>query len=409
MEVLMNELTAIRRHSAFILVRWSFAGCFVLACFALACFVIACSSGTPNESVEKKVDVATSAEGMSTPAKPPPRRPSSRPKLVAIDVYGSAHLDREAILTLHGDEIRAYWSARSVDRKQRRTAIEEKLVAHPQITSADLSAITYSDGDKERKTYLTVDLVDTTDVEERMVFRPRPSGEFADPDGLIAAAQRYSRTYNEMLRSGEISRQWFDCPVWHCLGDYSHPRLAKLIAPVVAGAETNKSKLQAILFGHRDPVIRATAAVTIGHIRDGGEVVEIMLKAMQDSESRVRNDAIRVLIDIASLRPEIPIPAAPLIRAIHSPTTIDRNKALAVLFYLLERPSSRATIELIRSDGVAVSRLRELLELQQPNNHDFAYMILKKLSGKEYGERDYDSWRSWAHSLRKLDSSNGPR
>jgi hypothetical protein len=31
----------------------------------------------------------------------------------------------------------------------------------------------------------------------------------------------------------------------------------------------------------------------------------------------------------------------------------------------------------------------------QPNNHDFAYSILKAISGHGYGERDYAVWEKW--------------
>ena len=38
---------------------------------------------------------------------------------------------------------------------------------------------------------------------------------------------------------------------------------------------------------------------------------------------------------------------------------------------------------------------RALLRLLQPNNHDHAYFILKTISGKEFGDRDYDAWAQW--------------
>ena len=39
--------------------------------------------------------------------------------------------------------------------------------------------------------------------------------------------------------------------------------------------------------------------------------------------------------------------------------------------------------------------LVRLLSLKQPNNHDFAYLILKRISGKKYGENNIDAWEKW--------------
>ena len=36
-----------------------------------------------------------------------------------------------------------------------------------------------------------------------------------------------------------------------------------------------------------------------------------------------------------------------------------------------------------------------MLRLEQPNNHDQAYDVLKAISGQGYGERDYDAWAAW--------------
>jgi len=40
--------------------------------------------------------------------------------------------------------------------------------------------------------------------------------------------------------------------------------------------------------------------------------------------------------------------------------------------------------------------LLKLLRLRQANNHEPAYEILKELSGKAFGDRDYKDWESWA-------------
>jgi len=84
-------------------------------------------------------------------------------------------------------------------------------------------------------------------------------------------------------------------------------------------------------------------------------------------------------------------PVEDLIRALDFPDTTDRNKAAATLAMLAKTPKYR---DAIRAD--AVPTLLKLLRLKQPNNHDWAYAALKEVSGKTFGDRDYDAWENWA-------------
>jgi hypothetical protein len=84
------------------------------------------------------------------------------------------------------------------------------------------------------------------------------------------------------------------------------------------------------------------------------------------------------------------VPLDPILDALVFPATTDRNKASAVLAGLTRREEHREAIA-----GRAGPVLLEMLRLQQPNNHDFAYMILTTISGKDYGERDYARWEAW--------------
>ena len=68
----------------------------------------------------------------------------------------------------------------------------------------------------------------------------------------------------------------------------------------------------------------------------------------------------------------------------------ERNKTLILLNTLAKQPVYQDRIT-----RLAGAQLLNLLKLQQPNNHQFAYQILKKLSGKSYGERDYALWQAW--------------
>ena len=100
-----------------------------------------------------------------------------------------------------------------------------------------------------------------------------------------------------------------------------------------------------------------------------------------------------MLAEIALHHPEVDIPIEPVIEALRFPSTTDRNKAVATLHRLLERPDGaklrgRVTLE-------AGSVLLAMLRLAQPNNHDYAHKVLMSISGQRYGDRDYTSWQAW--------------
>ncbi|WP_019217962.1 hypothetical protein [Legionella tunisiensis] len=75
-----------------------------------------------------------------------------------------------------------------------------------------------------------------------------------------------------------------------------------------------------------------------------------------------------------------------------SPKTTDRNKALSVLAKAAE---SRDDKNYYSKGG---DKLLAILKLKQPNNHEIAYIILKKISGKNFGENNIDAWKKWLES-----------
>ena len=99
---------------------------------------------------------------------------------------------------------------------------------------------------------------------------------------------------------------------------------------------------------------------------------------------------LRVLAVIANDHPEIAIPLDPVLEALQFPTTTDRNKASAILAGLARRPEHRAAIR-----ANAGPALIAMLALAQPNNHDFAYEILKLISSRDLGEHAIAEWRAW--------------
>ncbi|WP_437757386.1 hypothetical protein [Sorangium sp. So ce1389] len=143
----------------------------------------------------------------------------------------------------------------------------------------------------------------------------------------------------------------------------------------------------------KDPEDRGAAAFLLAHIKDGEKLVSLMLPMLNDPDALVRNNAMRVLMDVAMLHHDVSIPLTPFLKALDGPTTTDRNKAAAVTWGLIDRPEgTKLYAQVIKEAGPT---LLKLLKLEQPNNHDAAYRILKKVSGKDFPERDHAAWEKW--------------
>jgi hypothetical protein len=320
-----------------------------------------------------------------------PETPPERSLVAAIDLYGTSQITVADIEKRFGEPIRLMVRLEDAD-PDRANELERRIVRAIEIMAdfawVELSVVQYFE---PRSVYVTVDVVDADDRETRMPFRDAPTGgPMKDPAGLIEAMSRFIDTGFALIRSGEIEPGRVECPSFHCTFDWKHPRLAPFVEQFVTGVPEHRGELTAILERSPDTEQRAQAAFLLAYLPDGDEVVKFMVPATLDSHSWVRNNAMRVLSDIAWHHPEIKVPLDPILGALDFPATTDRNKASSVLAALTRREEHRDAIT--RRAGPV---LLEMLRLQQPNNHDFAYMILTTISGKQYGERDYVRWEAW--------------
>lgn len=349
--------------------------------------------------------VSASASASAAPAAPQPKAPV----LKAIDVYGTDRFDAAWVKTRFGDKIQRYFDTEDDEEGNR---IEKEVAAaiiadKKEIGWVKLSPVVYYDKGDTPEGFITVDVVEAKDMKTRLTFGPEPKGDVDDPGGLVASWKEYESTYFRMLREQKISPQRVACPAFHCMGGYEHEALKPYGEKFSKGVPENQDKLVRVLKEDKDPKDRAAAAFLLAHMKDGKKLTELMLGALKDPSSLVRNNATRVLVNVAMFHPEVAIPLKPFLPALDGPTMSDRNKAVAVLSGLLERADGAALHpEVIRDGGPA---LLKLLRLEQPNNHDFAYKILKKLSGKDFGERDYAAWQKWLDEQRAAKGAAGKK
>jgi hypothetical protein len=325
-------------------------------------------------------------------------RPSQRaPELVAIDIFGTEQITIEQLHATHGKELRDLGEAlMREDPGLQGDAILHELEKMGDFALIAPALVGYYEP-AGMKYYLTVDFVDRVDAARRMPFAPKPTGTYPDPDGLLGDWKTYESKVLELTQSRRMSAFRVECPAFHCLGDHTNVAVKDLATKFVARVPARFEELCAILRDDHEYNHRAAAAYLLAYSKDGPALVKVMLSAFRDSNQLVRNNAMRVISDIAFYHPELVIPLDPVLEALDYPMTTDRNKAAAILDGLLMQPGAA---EQRRSVAIrAGSTLLAMLRLRQPNNHNFAHRILKKISGQGFGDRDYASWEKWLRTI----------
>jgi hypothetical protein len=317
----------------------------------------------------------------------------------AVDLYGTARLDADAIwktLRPDFDELARLISAGDRPRIQEQKAlIAGKLKVQGPFAYVALAPIIYYE--PTRKLYVTIDVVEQADATRRMPFRAPPTRVRADPEGLLAAWYEYESQVGALASKRELP-QAKGCPppVLHCLSSFDHPQLQPYLDRFNAGARKYKALLRDIATDDVDAKHRAAALYLLAHADDVPLVLPLLGRSIFDPDEMVRNAGMRMLAGMSLAGKDVDYPIRDIIAALDFPATTDRNKAGAVLSGLVQFPRYRDAIV-----KQALPTVLQLLKLQQPNNHGFAWEILKKASGKDYGERDYTAWEAWAAQARR--------
>ncbi|KTD07686.1 HEAT repeat domain-containing protein [Legionella jamestowniensis] len=250
----------------------------------------------------------------------------------------------------------------------------------------DLNTIHYPLNENK---YTTIEVIRKGQPERLRFASPAiPSGPFKPKNDLI----------NEMIAFGTKSTvialntppSGAPCPVYHCITDFQHPELKPYLAKFNEGAIKQRELIINTLNHDPDPQRRAAAAFLIGHFSNPQEIVTLLTPHVHDKDSDVRNDVIRVIGATIAMAKITDVNPKPFLELLDSPSVTDRNKALHVLLTTLDSADSK---RLIKQQGG--KDLLAILKLKQPNNHRIAYQILKKISGKNYGETDFSAWKNW--------------
>lgn len=208
---------------------------------------------------------------------------------------------------------------------------------------------------------------------------------------------KYDRIGLALMMNNKIKQLAAPCPVYHCAMGFEHPKLKPYLKVFNDGAIKEKAMILETLNHDLDPARRAAAAFLVGHFRDPHEIISVLSPHISDKDEEVRNNVMRVIGATMAKAKIIDIDVSPFLNALDSPSTTDRNKALYVLFNAAD---SKAAKQVILQKGG--KQLVALTRLKQPNNHDWAYLILKKISGKDFGATNSAGWAAWVSSSKHL-------
>lgn len=315
----------------------------------------------------------------------------SQPNHVAkIGVYGTDALDVAAVESQFGDAIEEMAAAQQRGDWDSAAAAEERVVeqllASGDFASVELALYDYSGEQK----FAMIDVVESADQERRAPFRDRPNGDLADPGGLVSLWREYEQEFLSLAMSRDLVWDG-DCEVIHCLVPFApNPDLLPYLAKFDDGVAAHEDALYEVARHHRFGVYRGASVYLLAHSDDKLRLLGLLREAMFDSDSYVRNNAMRVMAWMVERAADLPYPVSELAQAMDFAAATDRNKATFVLAQLARSPSHRDRIR-----ELAVPRALRLLRQELPINHDPAYELLKNVSGEDFASRDYDAWERY--------------
>lgn len=210
---------------------------------------------------------------------------------------------------------------------------------------------------------------------------------------LITQMMQYENLTLQLMMTGQFDQGSHACPVYHCISSFDPPKLKPYLLRFNQGVIAEKQRIIRTLRTDPDPQRRASAAFLIGHIQDPNEIITLLIPSVTDPESAVRNNVLRVIGTTLYKSRITHLDAKPFIALLDSPYLTDRNKALNILLLIAENPAMKQQI--MQASG---QQIVELLQLAQPNNHDVAYSLLKKITYQRFGDQQFAQWRDWVRT-----------
>ncbi|RUQ81713.1 HEAT repeat domain-containing protein [Legionella septentrionalis] len=322
-----------------------------------------------------------------------------------VDVYGTDKIHSEKILQAYRKSIieiqteslkqmNSFYVTGKEDRinatrlEERKKKLIQEIKQKEGLLYVAFHTTTYVNNNN---LYTTVEVIDKTSPERlKFVEVSEEISKDIKQNDLVAKMEEYVEQGWKLEALKELDDLNPSCPVYHCIFGFNHPKLKPYLNIFNLGVNKEKINILDTLKNDVNPRRRAAAALLVGHLENPEEIISSLSKHVQDKSPHVRNDVIRVISETMHKSKINHINVEPFLKLLDSPYGTDRNKALSLLFTASLNPKSRTVII-----NKGEKNLLKILQMKQPNNHEWAYLILKRISGKNYGEYDIPAWKKW--------------
>lgn len=241
----------------------------------------------------------------------------------------------------------------------------------------------------DKDIYTTIEVVKQNDAKRLKYVEKTSTKTFPQKNDIIQKMIEFQEIAVDIAMNEKNPD--YVCPVNHCIASFNNPALKPYLEMFNTAVKKDKKLIMNTLKNDPDVSRRGAAVFLIGHIKNPNTVIKILLPEINNESMLVRNNSMRVIGETIERNKLSKINAEPFIKQLDSPYLTDRNKALYVLSGLMEQDKAKKQLL-----STGKERLIKVLHLTQPNNHDYAYKILKSISGKDYGDRNYKGWETWA-------------
>lgn len=245
------------------------------------------------------------------------------------------------------------------------------------------------------KVFATIDIVKANEIyripnKQRVVNQSKVVSN-NEIKNLFKVWKDYDEQKVQLMRENKLDFSKTSCPALHCTWGFDKDDIKNVVPKLQAGVAQHKQDLMNIIENSANDDERGDAIFILAHDSHYQKIANFLINFTDDPSDLVRNNVMRVLGAIVDKHKVENLELKKITQALNYPYVTDRNKAAYVLFGIIKsNPETHS--EVINQSG---NTLIELLKLRQPNNHDYAYQILKVLSHKNYGENDYENWSKW--------------
>jgi len=331
---------------------------------------------------------------------------------VVVDIYGENKNTSEQILQKYSNKIvkieryiiDSYGTDQVFDEKkietlvQKREDLKEQIKKEYHLLYIDFSSTIYPG---EKNSFITIEVINHKEPDRLRFVQADVKRESIDVNeknrkNVIDDMLIYTRLGIPLSLKNLASQTNDACPVFHCFWGFNDKVLKPYLKVFNTGAVHERQLIIDTLNNKKaNPERRIAACYLVGHFSDPHDIVTALMPFVYDQDAGVRNAVMRVIGATLEKAKMTQLDVSPFLDVLHSPYTTDRNKALYVLLALANNQDAKHLI--IKKGG---DTLVALLKLKQPNNHGFAYMLLKKISGKDFGENNINAWRKWVISAK---------